>query len=616
MQLATWVRTTIWRAEDWCAALGRMADELAASTPAPTTVDRALELARALELIDPDRRRSLAMYLLAWRAGRPDAGDPTRRLAREVRDHAVIAELALADYQATNDAAHLVTAGMTWVDAGTPERAVEPLTQAAVQRPNDQELKSVLAIARREVKDPHREVSRWNTLASASSRADQPRTYLHAARIAHAVKLDEIYGTLLQTAINRRFGGDFPLLFEDRLLARGNVDELLGFYRAELETVTSDRDWVEKVRAAATKLVLRGQQPGLALRLLRSSLAHAYNAKLTDVPGHLASWQLLLGHARQTSATVELMPLLVDALGRTLSDDERVFLSRVGFEISWHDARDVEAARPYATAVAELVPDHPGVCAFMSNELAALLGDEDHDLFNAFEDLGDTIPDEPIAAAAAIAQPAAVEPAPPAPAPPAPTPPAPAPPAPAPPAPAPPAPLAPPVPARRVAPPPPATALRAAGSPRPVPASIGAARPPSPPRAISLIPATALAALRGSGKQVGLPAVPPLRAGAEDRAARMIVPIDLELTVAGGVAFSAVARDISTTGLFVVTRAELALDTVVTIDIRLPGETVLVQARFGVSARVMRRTDAGYGVMFIAPSPELVAAIVVVTASA
>ena len=90
----------------------------------------------------------------------------------------------------------------------------------------------MLAVAKREVKDPHREVSRWSALASTSG-PDQARAYLHAARIAHAVKLDDIYRTLLQTAINRRLAGDFSLLLEDRLLARGNTDELLGFYRTD-----------------------------------------------------------------------------------------------------------------------------------------------------------------------------------------------------------------------------------------------------------------------------------------------------------------------------------------------------------------------------------------------
>ena len=439
----------------------------------------------------------------------------------------------------------------------------------------------------------------------------------------------------MQTAINRRLGEELALLYEDRLLARGKMEELLGFYRTELEVVTTDQEWVEKVRSAATKLVLRGRQPGLALRLLRRSLEHAYVAKLTDVPGHLASWELLLGHARRMKSTIEIMPLVVQALGQTLSDDERVYLSRVGFEVSWRDARDVEAARPYATAVAELVPDHPGVCEFMSNELAALIGDGDDDLLAALANIGDEPAIEPVATVAS-APPVAVAP------PPQPQPQ--------------PQPQPPPLPPRAVrpavAPPPPAASAPAVvpaaaivtAAPPAIPTVSTAAPPPIPPapavprdggarmstptgsaaapkpssgaRVVSLIPPAALAALRGSGTQVGVPAVPPLRAGAAARAARIVVPIDLEVSVAGGPAFAAVARDISTTGLFIATGAELDLQTIITLDLHLPGETALAEARYSVSARVVRRTDAGYGVVLVEPSPALVAAITAVAALA
>jgi len=74
-------------------------------------------------------------------------------------------------------------------------------------------------------------------------------------------------------------------------------------------------------------------------------------------------------------------------------------------------------------------------------------------------------------------------------------------------------------------------------------------------------------------------------------------------------AFDAIVRDLSTTGLFVVTSHDLTVGADVTLALQLPDEDVLAQAIHRVAARVVRRAETGYGMLLREPSRELVDAI-------
>src|SRR4051812_45742505 len=99
MSLFPSLRATLWRTPDWRNELGRMADALAADVT-EATFTRAVELGHAFELIEPDRNRAVAMFVVAARGGRTDAVPHAQRLAREIGAHGVLAELALAKYLA------------------------------------------------------------------------------------------------------------------------------------------------------------------------------------------------------------------------------------------------------------------------------------------------------------------------------------------------------------------------------------------------------------------------------------------------------------------------------------------------------------------------------------
>ena len=62
------------------------------------------------------------------------------------------------------------------------------------------------------------------------------------------------------------------------------------------------------------------------------SLEHAYGAKFPEVTAHLAAWELMWTHARTQHSTLDLVPLIVQALAAPLSEDGALYLARLGLE--------------------------------------------------------------------------------------------------------------------------------------------------------------------------------------------------------------------------------------------------------------------------------------------
>ncbi len=591
MRLADWIRASIWSATDWRDALRQLCDRVSNESAPPAA--RVSDLADACELIEPDRRNALTLHLVAWRlGGSVTALTRAYALARELGDHAAVGGIGLAAFEATADASHLVVAGLAFLDGGQPALAEPALANAAAARPTDEDVKSLLAMLRRQVRDPQAEISSWAARATRASGPESGRLYLQAARLARLAGLDAIYTRHLETAFQRGRDAASAMLIEAELMARRRANDLLAFYRGRIETAGSDREWADVMRAAGTKLVLANVQRGLALRMLRSGLEAAYRARLVDIPGHLASWDLLIRHAREARSTRELMPLVVEAMSLPLAEDARLFLARFGFDVTWREAREQEAARPYAAVIAEYLPSDA----------------ELHDFVHA--SLPELTPPPP----APPPPPSPVAPQPPAPPPPpspgAPQPPAPPPPPspapPPPPSPAPPPPPPPPSPAPPPSPPRPATtAYEPPAAPLPPEPAVVRLKPRTAP---AELPDEAITALRTGNRKPGLPTSPPIPAQAARVAERVVVPADVEIRL-GTETVSAILRDLSTTGVYLVTERELEVDMVVTLAIELPTPGVLDVTRYEVAARIVRRAYTGYGMLLVDPSPALVAAI-------
>jgi hypothetical protein len=348
-----WLREVLWRADDWRQALARISVD--------HDGERGIELGRALEHVEPDRTRALAAYVAVWRDTRASAAAvAARRIAWEVRDHAVVAELAIAEHARGGEPGWLVVAAEAWLDAGQPARAGPLLADAAAEGAGDPRAVALAAAAAGQLADPRAEVARWCAIAGER---DEPDAAAIAARIAKAAGLpDDVRLRLLRDALDRwPVDDDIAAQVEDVLLARGDGDDLLTFYRRRLATRDEPRAWADEVRAAASRLCVRGVAPALGLRLLRRGLEHAYDAGLVDVPGHLASWALLVDHGRAVRAARTLIPLAERAVALPVPDDDRLWLARFGVEVMWRGAGDRDGAAAFAAVMIDLVPDHPDV---------------------------------------------------------------------------------------------------------------------------------------------------------------------------------------------------------------------------------------------------------------
>lgn len=615
MQLSGWLRDRLWRAQDWREAMVAALDEVRRAGDAR----RALELGRAFEHVEPDRTKALEAYLAAWRSGQgAGALAAARRIAREIRAHGTLALLALHEFERTDDPKWLWTAALAYLDADEPERAHRPLATAAQRAPGDDRIAVMLAAVEGVPPDARGQIARW--LADGD-----PESAVLAARLARLARIpvDERV-RILRAALDRwPADDDVALHVEDLLLSRGDPDELLTFYKLRLGTRQGARQWAEEVRAAATRLCVRGVAPGLGLRLSRKGLEHAYDAGLVDIPGHLATWAVLAEHARVVRAHRELMPLVVQGLRLPLGSDDRLWLARFGLAYAFREAGDDAAARPYAAIVAELVPDHADLRAFMSAqdvEIDLELDDEsDPDIAELARSLVYLDEHEPdlvaaqaetaavttaraetaVAAAhdAGLATPASARPAWLS------------------------AETAALVEVAQVA----AVATEQAADDV---ATISSSPPPrdledeelaaSPAAASSSrpisIPVAALSALRRIGARVRIPTVPPPPDGAKDRAARVVVPVDVTIELDDGTQVEAMVRDLSTTGLFVLVKASLDLGAEVACELRLPGDDALVVIRQRAWAKVVRQGDGGYGLLLLDPDPELTEALAKVCA--
>lgn len=345
MEVAGWVVQRLTHASDWSAELARLRH-------ATDSAQRTFDVAVACEHCDPDRGRALALYLAAWRGGVADAAAHATRLARCLRAHVTIAELALA---ARED----LTAAAAFIDAGMRDSAVAPLRRYLDgAAPRRAEASALLALAEGLPIDVDAAINA--SLASA-----KPADFVHAARLARSAAQPRLASIVASAARACVDDPDVMVLVEDHLLESSDSTALLEHYRRWFERAPTQTESVERMRAAGCELIARGRQPGLGLRMVRLALETAYSSLLPGVTSQIAAWEVLLAHARSQHSTSELVPLLVQALAAPVAPYEAVYLACVGLTIAWRDAGDTLAAQPYAATLLDFVDDHPLAQAFI-----------------------------------------------------------------------------------------------------------------------------------------------------------------------------------------------------------------------------------------------------------
>ncbi len=511
---------------------------------APDTARKMWELGCAFEHCVPDRGRGLAVLIDACRWGHPEARARALVLAEKLRARVTVAELSLAN---KDDA----RAARAYFDAGRRERAIEPLNKLV-----DADASVLLSIAKGEAIDAEQEIG--NAIARGS--------YDQAVRITRAVLPEK--ATSIVHAAMRACPNDpaiEALLVED-LIRRGAASELLDHYRASFVAASTRREYVERMRSAAVELIAHDMQRGLALRLLRLALETSYDELLPEITSHLAAWEILVAHAREQKSLLELVPLILKALRAPLSQDDALYLARLGLEIAWTESRDAIAAQPYAATVLDFVPDHPLAVAFVRE--ANLDTDEPPPAPPAEVPALPVVRISPFPRVQGTSR----------------------------------------MPVIKVTPPPVPYADDKQVKRTSVVSDLRktsrlALLNPPPPRTTTL------------RRDVSpIPAAPRPRSNTVDRAPRVVVPIDVTIELANGSFFTTVLRDVSATGAFVVTKRKLELGATLGLELRLPTkDSPDRQVTHQTNAKIARQTDIGYGIQFVEPTEHLVEAIVAVT---
>ncbi|MDX2093616.1 MAG: PilZ domain-containing protein [Kofleriaceae bacterium] len=579
MPLAAWIRERLWRANDWVGELATLRKVVLGEANTHATAERILDIAWACELCDPDRSHALSLFIEAWRRGRSEAVPRMKALATALHAHVTLAELALAE----ND---LLAAGAAFIDAGLFQLAIDPLQRyydAGGSAIPKEDLKVLLALAKRSALDGGVVIKSILERARAATGPAAAALYVLAGRVARAAELRDQIVAIAAAALRQCPNDDeVASLIERALLEKGDPVEILAYYRERFERAPSKAAYVECVRAAGVELVGRDVQPGLGLRLLRMSLKHAYEAQVPEVTSHIAAWEMIVTHARSQNSTLELAPLIVEAMASPVGPDVAVYLTRLGLEIAWRDANDSSAAQPYAATLLDFVHDHPFAKAFEKEIAATLPPDEVKVTFAAQGPAAPGGPELDLAAPVPASTPVVAA---------APTP-----------APAPNKPAAPRFvlgdegPVKRAETPPSTGARFKVGG------RLALLTPP-PPRTTTL---------RRDTSPIPISTAPP-PAKPTQRAPRKVVPIDVMVEMAGGSWFTTVLRDVSTSGAFILTKRPTELGALVSLELQLPTPGAITQVTHRTNAKIARRTDLGWGIAFVDCPAELVELLRTVT---
>jgi hypothetical protein len=604
--IAPWLRPMLWGERDWDRALRRVVH---ASGGGGDRDERARALGAACEHVAPDRRRAIAAYA----AGGPELLARARALAVAEAWWPAVARLAHAERGQTGAADLAVVEFGAWLDAGEPLLAAMVAAEARAAAPAD----PWLAIVDGVVRGGAAAGDAADQLAAQGG--DDPRAALAVVRLARLASDGPRFHRALAHAALR--APDEPVIVALALHALDDEAALHQLVRARLHD-QPPATWAATASDIGRALLERPGLRGLGLRLIRAALTLTYEHGLAVPTGHLALWTSLVEHASEAGARRSLLTLAAAALDGELPLDDRVWLAALGADIALIDGGAPEIAQAWAAVVAEHAPRSSerargrGGAACADRRRAGVprsrprAGGRHLALAGARPGAhraagggrsrrGRAVGRHPgrrsarvgadararamaIATAAIAATTAAAAAA--ARARPAPVP-------------------------VRAAPPagtPAAPTPSRAPTPAPTPAAAAPAPPPRPPLAASLIPSSARTALGQRGSLPALPPIPP-RPDARPRAPRLALPLDATIERDGHAALPVVCRDISATGVFVLTDAPLTIGASLDFTVETPAAEAWGERRYRTRARVIRRESRGYGLALEAPPAELVA---------
>ncbi len=363
--IASWLLENLSREWSWRSALRRIAGELAAHPE--ENAHAVVDVARALEHVEPDRRFAIACY---QQAGPELDEGRALTLAIEGGWWPTVCEVAMRERTATGSLDAMVWEARALLDTGEHGRADRLLPRV----PSDPRLAAVRAeLSGGSQAMLGRWTSRGEEAAAAGEQREAAEAYLIAARQARALGHSGWTEYLRQaTLAEAGHAGAVSMLLE-QCFSDGKRDSraVLELLRQRLELFEVRGDlaaWCDATRLAAMRLWLGSEATrhrGLARRLIAAVLERAYRERLPEIPGHLAMWAVLDEAATADETRPELLELVVRALDAPLPTADRLWLSALGAEVC-AAAGNLDAAAAYGAVALELAPKHALVRALLA----------------------------------------------------------------------------------------------------------------------------------------------------------------------------------------------------------------------------------------------------------
>lgn len=367
MLLSQSLRAELWPSINWVEQFEISAAAVAHEVDASRRSERYFELASLAENLLPNRERAVELYNAAWQAGMNNhrALIRARYLCRELGRLDLVAKIAELEHGHTGNPECQLIAGLAWLDAGKPDRAVLPLLAARAADPDNAVIADSLAVAQKEWPDVRAEIERLEQLAAAAGPEEASLHYLQAARILNMLGTDaEESQAVLRLAIAAQPRNDSAhALLEGKLVAAQNWSELLRLAERRAEASLTAYEGCEIYRRWGTAFSLHHKQPELGVPLLMRSLVIAYDHQLEDVPGQLATHALLREHARHAGGLEVVVGLAERAFDTPLTADEQLGLA-IHTAPAARQLGNRAAALGFIGTVCRLVPTHPLAVSF------------------------------------------------------------------------------------------------------------------------------------------------------------------------------------------------------------------------------------------------------------
>jgi len=367
MRLGEQLRASFWPTVNWAEEFDNIATGVRGIADEALRSEQLFELAALSENLLPNRERAIELYNAAWQAGSQNQRALTRAryLCRELGRLDLVAKIAEMEYGHSRNIECCVIAGLAWLDAGKPDRAVRPLLTAQAVSPNDASISDSLKVAQKEWGNVRTEVERLQALAGEAEPDGASGHYVQAARVLAMLGTENPEcQTMLRLAISANPRNDSAhALLESRLVVGQEWDELarLAERRAQASVTAYERS--EIYRRWGTAFSLHYKQPERGAQLLMQSLITAYDNAVADVPGQLATYSLLREHARYIGGIEPVVALAQRAFTTPLTEDEQLAIA-VHMAPAARQLAQRDAALAFIGTVCNLVPTHPLAVSF------------------------------------------------------------------------------------------------------------------------------------------------------------------------------------------------------------------------------------------------------------